>query len=57
MGYNLLGGGLTGHRYHTDPSGTFVRYEAKAIGSGSDAAQQSLQDSFHKVSCSVQIVS
>ncbi|KAK4689211.1 20S proteasome subunit alpha 5, partial [Tremellales sp. Uapishka_1] len=34
--------------YHTDPSGTFVRYDAKAIGSGSDAAQQSLQDSFHK---------
>lgn len=36
--------------YHTDPSGTFVRYDAKAIGSGSDAAQQSLQDAFHKVS-------
>jgi len=36
-------------RYHTDPSGTFVRYDAKAIGSGSDAAQQSLQDAFHKV--------
>ncbi|GMK58159.1 hypothetical protein CspeluHIS016_0501910 [Cutaneotrichosporon spelunceum] len=34
--------------YHTDPSGTFVRYEAKAIGSGSDAAQQSLQDTYHK---------
>lgn len=38
------------HRYHTDPSGTFVRYDAKAIGSGSDAAQQSLQDTFHKAS-------
>ncbi|RXK38214.1 proteasome subunit alpha type-5 [Tremella mesenterica] len=35
--------------YHTDPSGTFTRYDAKAIGSGSDAAQQSLQDAFHKV--------
>jgi len=34
--------------YHTDPSGTFVRYDAKAIGSGSDAAQQALQDEFHK---------
>ncbi|ORX36467.1 20S proteasome subunit [Kockovaella imperatae] len=34
--------------YHADPSGTFTRYDAKAIGSGSDAAQQSLQDSFHK---------
>jgi len=37
-------------RYHTDPSGTYTRYDAKAIGSGSDAAQQELQDSFHKVS-------
>jgi 20S proteasome subunit alpha 5 len=35
--------------YHTDPSGTFTRYDAKAIGSGSDAAQQELQDSYHKV--------
>ncbi|KAG8995454.1 proteasome component pup2 [Tulasnella sp. 427] len=34
--------------YHTDPSGTFVRYEAKAIGSGSEAAQAELQDKFHK---------
>ena len=37
-------------RYHTDPSGTFVRYEAKAIGSGSEAAQAELQDKYHKVS-------
>jgi len=34
--------------YHTDPSGTFVRYEAKAIGSGSEAAQSELQDKYHK---------
>ncbi|ODO04873.1 hypothetical protein I350_05483 [Cryptococcus amylolentus CBS 6273] len=34
--------------FHTDPSGTFVRYEAKAIGSGSEAAQQGLQDAYHK---------
>ncbi|KAG9127325.1 proteasome component pup2 [Ceratobasidium sp. 392] len=34
--------------YHTDPSGTFVRYEAKAIGSGSEAAQSELQDKFHQ---------
>jgi len=34
--------------YHTDPSGTFVRYEAKAIGSGSEAAQSELQDKWHK---------
>lgn len=36
-------------RYHTDPSGTFVRYDAKAIGSGSEAAQSELQDKWHKV--------
>ncbi|KAF8079165.1 proteasome subunit alpha type 5 [Lyophyllum atratum] len=34
--------------YHTDPSGTFVRYDAKAIGSGSEAAQSELQDKWHK---------
>ncbi|KAF9068842.1 20S proteasome subunit [Rhodocollybia butyracea] len=33
--------------YHTDPSGTFVRYQAKAIGSGSEAAQAELQDKWH----------
>jgi len=34
--------------YHTDPAGTFVRYDAKAIGSGSEAAQSELQDKWHK---------
>mmetsp|Transcript_38422 Transcript_38422/g.83591 ORF Transcript_38422/g.83591 Transcript_38422/m.83591 type:complete len:238 (-) Transcript_38422:447-1160(-) len=34
--------------YHTDPSGTFVRYEAKAIGSGSEGAQTSLQENYRK---------
>ncbi|KAF9648917.1 N-terminal nucleophile aminohydrolase [Thelephora ganbajun] len=33
--------------FHTDPSGTFTRYEAKAIGSGSEAAQSELQDKWH----------
>eukprot|EP01135_Chromosphaera_perkinsii_P006201 Nk52_evm1s446 gene=Nk52_evmTU1s446 len=33
--------------YHTDPSGTFVRFSAKAIGSGSEGAQTALQDAFH----------
>ena len=32
-----------------DPSGTFIQYEAKAIGSGSEGAQQSLQEVYHKV--------
>lgn len=36
-------------RYHTDPSGTSVRYDAKAIGSGSEAAQSELQAKWHKV--------
>jgi len=43
-------------RYHTDPSGTFVRYDAKAIGSGSEAAQSELQDKWHKVRCRALIV-
>ncbi|KAE9393196.1 proteasome-domain-containing protein, partial [Gymnopus androsaceus JB14] len=33
--------------YHTDPSGIFVCYQAKAIGSGSEAAQAELQDKWH----------
>ena len=36
------------HRYHAEPSGTFYRYEAKAIGSGSEGAQAELQNEFHK---------
>ena len=36
------------HRYHAEPSGTFYRYDAKAIGSGSEGAQAELQNEFHK---------
>lgn len=39
-------------RYHTDPSGTLMRFDAKAIGSGSEAAQSELQDKWYKVRCS-----
>lgn len=35
-------------RYHAEPSGTFYRYDAKAIGSGSEGAQAELQTEFHK---------
>ena len=35
--------------FHMDPSGTYVQYDAKAIGSGSEGAQQSLQEAYHKV--------
>ncbi|CAH1251243.1 proteasome subunit alpha type-5-like [Branchiostoma lanceolatum] len=33
---------------HMDPSGTYVQYDAKAIGSGSEGAQSSLQEVYHK---------
>ena len=39
---------LTRNRYHAEPSGTFYRYDAKAIGSGSEGAQAELQNEFHK---------
>ena len=35
-------------RYHAEPSGTFYRYDAKAIGSGSEGAQAELQNEFHR---------
>ena len=35
------------HSYHTDPSGTYIRYDAKAIGSGSEGAQSALQEDYH----------
>ena len=34
--------------YHTDPSGTYTRFDAKAIGAGSEGAQTALQEQFHK---------
>lgn len=34
--------------YHAEPSGTFFRYSAKAIGSGSEGAQSELQNEYHK---------
>uniref|UniRef100_A0A6B2LFQ5 Proteasome subunit alpha type n=1 Tax=Arcella intermedia TaxID=1963864 RepID=A0A6B2LFQ5_9EUKA len=34
--------------FHTDPSGTYLQYFAKAIGSGSEGAQQQLEQSYHK---------
>jgi len=35
--------------FHLDPSGTYVQYHAKAIGSGSEGAQQTLQEKYHTV--------
>ncbi|CAG0885980.1 unnamed protein product [Cyprideis torosa] len=34
--------------FHMDPSGTFIQYDAKAIGSGSEGAQQSLKEVYNK---------
>lgn len=34
--------------FHADPSGTYVKYEAMAIGSGSEGAQSTLQEGFRK---------
>lgn len=42
-GYDSEGGAAL---FHTDPSGTYVKYEAKAIGSGSEGAQTALQEGF-----------
>ncbi|KAA8497309.1 Proteasome subunit alpha type-5-B [Porphyridium purpureum] len=33
---------------HTDPSGTYVKWDAKAIGAGSEGAQTALQEAFSK---------
>lgn len=33
-------------RYHTDPSGTYVKYRCMAIGSGSEGAQTALQEHY-----------
>merc|ERR1712093_153249 len=51
FGVALLIAGVDQHGpqlYHADPSGTFMRYAAKAIGSGSEGAQAELQDSYDK---------
>lgn len=38
---------LNGHQlFFSDPSGTFVRYKAKAIGAGSEGAQSNLSESY-----------
>jgi 20S proteasome subunit alpha 5 len=34
--------------YQTDPSGTFVQFDAKAIGAGSEGAQTTLQEKYNK---------
>jgi 20S proteasome subunit alpha 5 len=38
-----------GPSYLAEPSGTFVRYDAMAIGAGSEGAQTSLRAEYHSV--------
>lgn len=38
-----------------DPSGTYVQYDAKAIGSGSEGAQQTLVEMYNKVGPNLKI--
>merc|ERR1711953_1417945 len=52
LGVSLLFAGIepkTGmpKLFHLDPSGTYIRCDAKAIGSASEGAQGSLQDLYH----------
>ena len=51
FGVALLVAGWDSHGpalYHTDPSGTHTRFDAKAIGAGAEGAQTALQEQFHK---------
>jgi len=51
FGVSLLMGGFDGNipvLFHTDPSGTYLQYSAKAIGSGSEGAQARLEKKYHK---------
>ena len=51
FGVALLLGGIDDNGpslYHTDPSGTYVRYLAKAIGAGCEGAQQTLEEKYDK---------
>eukprot|EP00962_Isochrysis_galbana_P053489 scaffold24919_cov101-Isochrysis_galbana.AAC.1 len=34
--------------FHTDPSGTYTKFGAKAIGAGAEGAQTALQEQYHK---------
>jgi len=52
FGVSLLVAGVDNQNgpqlFHTDPSGTYTRYQAKAIGAGSEGAQNSLKERYNK---------
>jgi len=35
------------HLFHTDPSGTYIEYKAKAVGVGQEGAQSELQENYN----------
>jgi len=50
FGVALLVGGVDDNGpslFHTDPSGTYIQHEAKAIGAGSEGAQSILQEQYN----------
>ena len=52
-GVDKVGPNSTPTLFQLDPSGTYIRYDAKAIGSGSEGAQAQLQEHYDKVRKSV----
>lgn len=42
--------------YFMDPSGTYIKCDAKAIGSGCEGASQALKESYYKVSISLRFL-
>jgi len=51
FGVALLIAGIDEHGpalWHTDPSGTFIQFDAKAIGAASEGAQTALQEHYNK---------
>ena len=51
FGVALLVGGIDEDGpslYHCNPSGTYIRYSAKAIGAGSEGAQNTLEEEYNK---------
>ncbi len=51
FGVSLLIAGIDEHGpalFHTDPSGTYTKYLAKAIGAGSEGAQTQLKEQYNK---------
>lgn len=46
--FNCIDQFLIFFRFHTDPSGTFTKYDAKAIGAGCEGANSQLMEEYRK---------